>query len=139
MLRYAIPAFRLSKEVVKRQVGALVRMGIVFKTGVAIGEDISIEDLRAGFDAVFLAYGAWKPLTPGVPGEDASGVYRALDYLTRINSGEKVSLGKKVAVIGGGSVAVDAARTALRTGAEEVHLVCLECRDFASKDRILAP
>ena len=138
MLRYSIPPFRLPKDVVKRQIEALQRMGIVFKVGVEVGKDVSMQDLRDRFDAVFVAGGTWKPLTLGVPGEDATGVLYALDYLKRINSGEKIPLGKKVVVIGGGSVAVDAARTALRSGAAEVRLVCLECRDLASIDRMLA-
>jgi NADPH-dependent glutamate synthase beta subunit-like oxidoreductase len=138
MLRYSIPPFRLPKEVVRRQIQALEQMGIIFKVGVNVGRDISLKDLRGRFDAVFVAGGTWKPLLLGVPGEDASGVYYALDYLKKINSGEKVPLGKKVVVIGGGSVAVDAARVALRSGAGEVRLVCLECRDLSSTDRMLA-
>ncbi len=94
--------------------------------------------IKAGSDAVFVAGGTWKSLKLGVPGEDARGVYSALDYLKRINSGEKISLGKRVIVIGGGSVAIDAARTARRTGASEVLVVCLETRELASKDRMLA-
>jgi NADPH-dependent glutamate synthase beta subunit-like oxidoreductase len=138
MLRYSIPPFRLPKEVVRKQIQALEQMGIIFKVGVNVGKDISLKDLLGRFDAVFVAGGTWKPLLLGVPGEDASGVYYALDYLKKINSGEKVPLGKKVVVIGGGSVAVDAARVALRSGAGEVHLVCLECRDLVSMDRMLA-
>jgi CO/xanthine dehydrogenase FAD-binding subunit len=80
----------------------------------------------------------WRSLKLGVPGENARGVHHALDYLSRINSGEKMHLGQTVIVIGGGSVAIDVARTARRSGAEEVHLVCLECRDLTSKDRMLA-
>ena len=113
-------------------------MGITFKTGVDIGKDIPMADLRGRFDAVFVAGGTWKALSLGVPGEESGGIHYALDYLKRINSGEKVRLGKRVVVIGGGSVAVDAARVALRTGAQEVHLVCLECRDLSSRDRMLA-
>lgn len=138
MLRYAIPPFRLPKDVVKRQIEALEHMGVAFKVGVDVGKDVSMEDLARGFDAVFVAGGTWKALKLGVPGEDAEAVTYALDYLSRINMGEKVALGKKVIVIGGGSVAVDAARTAKRSGAGEVHLVCLECRDLNSKDRMLA-
>ena len=95
---------------------------------------ISLDD----FDTVFVAGGTWKPLKLGVPGEEAKAVTYAIDYLSKINSGEKVALGKKVIVIGGGSVAIDVARTARRSGSEEVHLVCLECRDLTSKDRMLA-
>jgi len=138
MLRYSIPPFRLPKDVVKAQIEAFQRMGIVFRAGVEVGKDISMQELRDQFDAVFVAGGTWKPLMLGVPGEEAAGVLYALDYLKRINSGQKIPLGKSVVVIGGGSVAVDAARTALRSGAAEVRLVCLECRDLASIDRMLA-
>jgi NADPH-dependent glutamate synthase beta subunit-like oxidoreductase len=138
MLAYSIPPFRLPKEIVKKQVKALEDMGIIFEVGVNVGEDVSMKQLVDRFDAVFVAGGTWKALKLGVPGEDAEGVRYALDYLRDINSGKKVSLGRKVIVIGGGSVAIDTARTARRSGAEEVHLVCLECRDLTSKDRMLA-
>jgi NADPH-dependent glutamate synthase beta subunit-like oxidoreductase len=138
MLLYSIPPFRLPKEVVRRQIEALKGMGIIFKTGVDVGKDTSLAELKSGVHAVFIAGGTWKSLKLGIPGEDARGVVYALDYLKTINSGTKVPLGKKVIVIGGGSVAIDAARTARRTGTDEVHLVCLECRDLSSKDRMLA-
>jgi len=138
MLRYSIPPFRLPKEVVKKQVKALEDMGIVFKVGVNVGKDVSFKELTNTFNAVFVAGGTWKGFTLGVPGEEAKDVMYAIDYLGIVNSGEKVPLGKKVIVIGGGSVAVDVARTARRSGSEEVHLVCLECRDLTSKDRMLA-
>jgi NADPH-dependent glutamate synthase beta subunit-like oxidoreductase len=138
MLRYGIPPFRLPKDVVKKQVKVLENMGITFKVNVNVGKDIPIKDLLEGFDTAFLAGGTWKPLTLGVPGEEAKAVTYAMDYLSKINSGEKVALGKKVIVIGGGSVAIDVARTARRSGSDEVHLVCLECRDLTSKDRMLA-
>jgi len=138
MLLYSIPPYRLPKDVVKKQVQALKGMGIKFELGVDVGSDVALTDLKQRFDAVFLAGGTWKSLQLGVPGEDAKGVYYALDYLKRINAGEKVPLGGKVIVIGGGSVAVDSARTARRLGAAEVHLVCLECREPGSKDSMLA-
>jgi len=138
MLFYSIPPYRLPKDLVRRQVRALKDMGISFQVGVDVGKDVAVADLKKRFDAIFLAGGAWKSVRLGVPGEDAKGVRYALDYLKAINSGEKIPLGKKVIVVGGGSVAIDAARTAGRTGAEEVHLICLECRDLTSKDRMLA-
>jgi NADPH-dependent glutamate synthase beta subunit-like oxidoreductase len=138
MLRYSIPPFRLPKEVVKKQVDALEGMGIIFKVGVNVGKDVSLKDLASKSDAVFMAGGTWRGLKLGVPGEEAKDVTYAIDYLGKVNSGEKVPLGKKVIVIGGGSVAIDVARTARRSGSEEVHLVCLECRDLTSKDRMLA-
>src|SRR5208337_5340386 len=80
----------------------------------------------------------WKSLKLGIPGENAGGIYSALEYLSRINRGEKMALGKKVIVIGGGSVAIDVARTARRLGSELVNLVCLETIDLTSKDRMPA-
>ncbi len=112
-------------------------MGIQFETAVNMDSSLAA-NISADSDAIFVAGGTWRSLKLGVPGEDARGVYYALDYLKRINSGEKISLGKKVIVIGGGSVAIDAARTARRTGSDEVHVVCLETRDLASKDRMPA-
>ncbi len=145
MLLYSIPPYRLPKEVVRKQVQALKSMGVKFEMSVDWG---SVRSRASGpqvggtpalqLDAVFLAGGTWKSLQLGVPGEQGQGVYYALDYLSRINSGEKLGLGTKVIVVGGGSVAVDVARTVRRLGAGEVHLVCLETRDLASKDRMPA-
>jgi NADPH-dependent glutamate synthase beta subunit-like oxidoreductase/CO/xanthine dehydrogenase FAD-binding subunit len=138
MLLYSIPPYRLPKDVVRRQVQALRGMGIAFEVGVEVGKDVPLEEIKARFDAIFAAGGTWKSLKLGVPGEDAQSVHYALDYLKKINSGEKVPLGSKVIVLGGGSVAIDAARTARRLGAGDVQIVCLECLDLTSKDRMLA-
>ena len=138
MLLHSIPPYRLPKDVVRRQTEALRGMGIVFETGVEVGKDVSLADLETRFDAIFAAGGTWRSLKLGVPGEEAEGVLYALDYLKKINSGERVSLGDRVIVIGGGSVAIDAARTAKRLGASDVRVVCLECREPDSKDRMLA-
>ncbi|MDM7994949.1 MAG: FAD binding domain-containing protein [Acidobacteriota bacterium] len=137
MLFYSIPPYRLPKEIVRTQIRALSGMGIRFEVGVSV-ESALAQKIQLESDAVFVAGGTWRSLKLNVPGEDAAGVFSALDYLKQINSGEPQSLGRKVIVVGGGSVAIDAARTARRTGAEEVHLVCLETRDLASKDRMLA-
>jgi len=137
MLFYSIPPYRLPKEIVRKQIRALSGMGICFEAGVSVDSALA-QKIQLESDAVFVAGGTWRSLKLDVPGEDAAGVYPALDYLRQINAGEPLSLGRKVIVIGGGSVAIDAARTARRTGAEEVHLVCLETRDLASKDRMLA-
>jgi NADPH-dependent glutamate synthase beta subunit-like oxidoreductase/CO/xanthine dehydrogenase FAD-binding subunit len=138
MLRYSIPPFRLSKDVLKRLVGALSGMGVAFEVGKDVSGKTAVADLRKTHDAVLLALGTWRSLKLGVPGEDAEGVHYALDYLARINRGETVALGRKVVVVGGGSVAIDAARTARRLGVAEVYVVCLECREPGSKDKMLA-
>jgi NADPH-dependent glutamate synthase beta subunit-like oxidoreductase len=138
MLLYSIPPYRLPKDVVSSQIQALKGMGIRFELNVDVEKQTALASIKSACDAVFVAGGTWKNVKLGVPGEDAEGVYSALDYLKKINSGEEVPLGKRVIVIGGGGVAVDAARTARRTGSEEVRLVCLESRDLASRDRMLA-
>jgi NADPH-dependent glutamate synthase beta subunit-like oxidoreductase/CO/xanthine dehydrogenase FAD-binding subunit len=138
MLLYSIPPFRLPKAVVRKQVQAFESMGIRFEVGAKIDGAADVTRIKADFDALFLAGGTWKSLKLNVRGEDAKGVLAALDYLTRVNSGERVFLGKKVIIVGGGSVAIDVARTARRLGSEEVHIVCLETRELASKDRMPA-
>lgn len=138
MLLYSVPPYRLPKDVVRRQIEALRGMGTTIEVGVDVGGEVSFDALTKGFNAVLVAGGTWKSMKLGVPGEEAQGVHYALDYLKKINSGEKVPLGNKVIVIGGGSVAIDAARTARRLGSGDVHLVCLECREPGSKDRMLA-
>jgi NADPH-dependent glutamate synthase beta subunit-like oxidoreductase len=138
MILYSIPPFRLSKDVVRRQIDALAGMGIAFEKGVDVGKSVTMADLGQRFDAIVVACGTWRSLRLGVPGEEAEGVHYALEYLKRINSGERPPLGSRVVVVGGGSVAIDAARCARRLGSEDVHVVCLECRDPASKDRMLA-
>jgi NADPH-dependent glutamate synthase beta subunit-like oxidoreductase/CO/xanthine dehydrogenase FAD-binding subunit len=138
MLRYSIPSYRLPKDVVQGLVKALEEMGISFKLGVNVGASVAMGDLKKQYDAVLLAEGTWKSLRLGVPGEDKEGVQYALDYLARVNKGEKVALGEKVVVVGGGSVAIDAARTAKRLGARKVNVICLECRELGTKDSMLA-
>jgi NADPH-dependent glutamate synthase beta subunit-like oxidoreductase len=138
MLLYSIPPYRLPKDIVKKQIHALENMGIRFEVGIHVGKDVSFNELMSRFKAVFVAGGTWKSVKLGVPGEEASEVSYALDYLYGINSGKRLPIGRKVIVVGGGSVAIDAARTAKRQGAQEVHLLCLECRDLTSKDRMLA-
>ena len=138
MILYSIPPFRLPKDVVRRQIEALAGMGIAFEAGVDVGKSVTMADLGQRFDAIVVACGTWRSLRLGVPGEEAEGLHYALEYLKRINSGERPPLGSRVVVVGGGSVAIDAARCARRMGSQDVHVVCLECRDPASKDQMLA-
>ena len=136
LMRYGIPEYRLPERVLDHEIALIEESGVHIKTDAPVDR---VDDLfKQGYRAAFLATGAWKSLGLNVPGEDAAGVVYALDLLRQVNSGERVDTGKKAVVIGGGSVAVDAARTALRLGAEDVHLVCLECLDLQSKDRMLA-
>lgn len=136
LLRYGVPEYRLPREVLNDEISFIEELGTEIKTNTKIENVDAL--LGQGYKAVFVATGAWQSYKMGIPGEDAKGVLYAMDFLKQANSGKKVRLGKRVVVVGGGSVAVDTARVAKRLGAEEVHLVCLECRDFASKDRMLA-
>lgn len=127
VLTYGIPPYRLSKQVVKQQVQAIEQTGVQFKYKVQIGKDITLEQLQKEYAAVFLATGAWKPSSLGIPEEGL--LTQALDFLGQVNRGLRKLQAKKVLVIGGGSVAFDAATSALRAGAKEVTLACLESRE----------
>ena len=119
MLRYGIPAFRLEREVLDAEIEVLRELGVEFKCGVEIGKDITLDQLRKdGYEAFYLGIGAQKSAKLGIPGEDTDGVYGGIDFLRMVNEGEKLKLGKKVVVIGGGNVAMDVARTAVRLGAD---------------------
>ena len=133
VLVYGIPEFRLPKQkVVKKEIEKVKELGVKFETNVVIGKSTTIDQLieDEGFEAVFIGSGAGLPMFMGIPGENASGVFSANEYLTRSNLMKAfddsydtpIAAGKKVAVVGGGNVATDAARTALRLGAE-VHIV----------------
>ncbi len=133
VLVYGIPEFRLPKErVVRKEIENVKRLGVKFETNVVVGKAVTIDQLLEdeGFEAVFIGSGAGLPKFMGIPGENANGVFSANEYLTRSNlmkafkedSKTPIMRGKKVAVVGGGNVAMDAARTALRLGAE-VHIV----------------
>jgi NADPH-dependent glutamate synthase beta subunit-like oxidoreductase/CO/xanthine dehydrogenase FAD-binding subunit len=118
MLLYSIPPYRLPKDVVRKQIQALRGMGIKFEVGVDVGKDVALAKLMARFDAVFLASGAWKERPLGIKGEKIA--LSGLEFLNRVNAGVREIPGKKIAVIGGGNVAVDVARTLRRLGGEPV-------------------
>ena len=133
VLVYGIPEFRLPKEaVVKKEIENVESLGVKIEKNVIVGKSVTIDELieEEGFEAVFIGSGAGLPKFMGIPGENANGVFSANEYLTRSNlmkafnedSNTPIMRGKKVAVVGGGNVAMDAARTALRLGAE-VHIV----------------
>lgn len=132
VLRYGIPPFRLPRTVLDREIESLKKLGVQFKTNVVVGKSITIKQLEEdGFDAIFICSGAGLPKMLGVPGENFNGVYSANEFLTRVNlmqaheetTPTPIRIGKKVAVIGGGNVAMDAARVAVRVGFEEVIIV----------------
>ncbi len=118
MLTLGIPEYRLPRDTLQHEINAIEKMGAEIHLNTPIGEKISFEQLRLDYEAVFVATGAHVDLKMGIPGEDAKGVYESLSFLRKINLGEKVPLGKKVAVVGGGNTAIDATRVALRMGAD---------------------
>ena len=132
VLVYGIPEFRLPKSIVKKEVETLKELGVDIQTNVVIGKTLTVDELfDMGYEAVFIGSGAGLPMFMGIPGEGFKGVYSANEYLTRSNLMKSylenpdtpIMKGGKVAVIGGGNVAMDAARTALRLGAEKVYIV----------------
>ena len=129
MLTLGIPSFRLEKEVIDVEIEVLREMGVTFKTGVEVGKDITLDQLRSeGFEAFYLAIGAQGGRALGVEGEDAQGVISGVEFLRNVNLGNKADLTGNVVVVGGGNVAIDVARTATRQGAASVNLFCLESR-----------
>ncbi|HEX7596980.1 MAG TPA: FAD-dependent oxidoreductase, partial [Polyangia bacterium] len=124
MLRLGVPAYRLPRDVLDYEINQLLNPRVEVKLNTKLGKDISVEGLKqSGYAAVFVATGAHKSLKMDLPGSDAAGVLYGLDFLAPINLGERVQVGKKVVVVGGGNVAMDAARAALRVGASEVRVV----------------
>ena len=132
VLVYGIPEFRLPKAIVKKEIDNLIKMGVDLQTNMIIGKTLTVDELlQMGFEAVFIGSGAGLPNFMGIPGESLKGVYSANEFLTRSNLMKAykdepetpIMKGGKVAVVGGGNVAMDAARTALRLGAEKVYIV----------------
>jgi NADPH-dependent glutamate synthase beta subunit-like oxidoreductase/2,4-dienoyl-CoA reductase-like NADH-dependent reductase (Old Yellow Enzyme family) len=131
MLTVGIPEYRLPRSVVEREVTNIQKYGVEIRLNSPVGKDgLTFESLwQEGYQAIFVAAGAHKSMPLGVPGEDLTGVFHGTALLREINLGNKVKVGKKVAVVGGGNVAVDAARSALRAGAKEVVIVYRRSRD----------
>ena len=162
MLRLGIPEYRLPRELIKLEINAILNLGVELKVGTRLGRDFLLSDLRAqGFRSVFLAPGAQRSRDLEIAGVDLDGVLKGVDFLLNVNMGYRVELGGRVLVVGGGNVAVDVARSALRTpvrdeainptlnivtaldvarsavrfGAKEVHIVCLEPLEAMPADR----
>ena len=151
MLRLGIPEYRLPRELIRLEINAILSLGVELKLNSAVGRDFTINDLKKqGYQSIFIGIGAHKSRDLRIAGVELDGVFRAVDFLLNVNMGYRVELGNKVVVIGGGNVAIDAARTAIRQekvevghvtevaealdvarsavrfGAKEVHMVCLE-------------
>ncbi|MFC1910181.1 NAD(P)-binding protein [Chloroflexota bacterium] len=118
MLRWGIPDYRLRKDLLDKEIQAILNLGVEIKYNTRIGENITLDDLHKDYKAVYAAIGGHIGMKLGVPGEDGVNVFTGADFLRRVNSGEKVNVGKKVIVIGGGNSAIDAAQVSKRLGAE---------------------
>lgn len=139
MLVYGIPSFKLEKEVVQAEIDIIRAMGVEIKTGIEVGKDVTLEELRSqGYKAFYLAVGCQGGRRAGIPGEDAEGVMTAVEFLKTVSEEKAYPVNGKVVVIGGGNVAIDTARTSQRCGALEVSMYCLESRDTmpASEEEI---
>ena len=140
MLLNGIPSFRLEKDVIAAEIEVLKTMGVEFRFGIDVGSDVTIQQLRDEvYKAFYIAIGARGGRMAGVPGEDAKGVMSGIEFLNKVNKDEEhMKLSGKTVVIGGGNVAMDVARTALRAGSDDVSMYCLESRDEmpAAKDEI---
>jgi thioredoxin reductase/ferredoxin len=161
MLVTGVPVYRLPRDLVQREIDAILSLGVELKLNTAVGEDITIPELRdRGFEAILIAAGLQNSRRIRIEGEDLDGVLHGIEFLREVNLGRSVEVGERVVVVGGGSVAFDVARTALRepgsrraemedfyeaadaarvalrVGAKEIHLVCLESRDEMPADEI---
>ena len=123
MLRYGIPEYRLPKAVLDEEIADIEALGVTLKNNFKIGKDASFEEIKSRYDAVIVAIGAWQSMGLRCEGADLSGVYGGIDFLEAVALGNPPDSGKKVAVVGGGNTAMDACRTAVRLGAENVYVV----------------
>jgi len=130
MLKQCIPEFRLPKKFLNTEIEHIKDLGVEIKTNVKVGRDLTLDQLwQQGFKAIFISVGAHKTRKLSVEGESLNGVFDALEFLRQVNNNEKVKVGERVAVIGGGNVAIDSARTALRLGAKEVTILYRRSRN----------
>ncbi|MFH0786132.1 MAG: NAD(P)-binding protein [Pseudomonadota bacterium] len=146
MLRYGIPEYRLPKKILRKEIGFIQQLGVEIKTGTQVGRDPSLEEINNTFQAVFIAAGAQGGRKLGIEGEALPGVWEGIRFLRRINLGEKVKIGRRVAIIGGGNTAIDCARSARRMGGKNITILyrrswaemtaLLEDRSVAEKEGI---
>ncbi|MEE1011621.1 MAG: FAD-dependent oxidoreductase [Acutalibacteraceae bacterium] len=136
MLRYGIPEYRLPKAVLAKEVEAIAKLGVEMKNNIKVGKDISFEEIRNGADAVLVTVGAWKGSSIRCKGEELDGVLSGIDFLREVNMGNIPEIGKNVAVVGGGNTAMDACRTAVRCGAENVYVIYRRTRAEAPAEDI---
>jgi NADPH-dependent glutamate synthase beta subunit-like oxidoreductase len=129
MLRYAIPDYRIQPDILDKEFDVLKDLKVNFKTNMPIGKETTIADLQKNYQAIFIGSGAWLSKKIPVEGSDLDGVLWGLDFLLDTKKKKISSINGRVVVIGGGNVAMDVSRTAIRMGANEVQLACLECNE----------
>ncbi len=130
MLRYGVPSFKLEKDVIDAEIDIIRQLGVEIRCGVEVGKDVTLDELRSqGYKAFYIAIGCQGGRKANIPGEDAEGVMTAVDFLRTVGGDESYPVRGKAVVVGGGNVAIDVARTAVRCGAESVKMFCLEPRD----------
>ena len=130
MLTYGIPSYKLEKDVVEAEIQILRELGVEIRCGVEVGKDVTLDQLRQqGYQAFYIAIGCQGGRKANIPGEDSPGVMSAVDFLHSVAGGEADPIQGRCIVVGGGNVAIDVARSALRCGAQQVQMVCLESRD----------
>ena len=135
MLTLGIPAFRLEKDVLNAEIDILREMGVEFRCGVEVGRGVTIQQLRdEGYKGFYLAIGAQKSAKLNIPGEELEGVFGGVEFLREVNLGNKPAIGKRCAVIGGGNVAMDVCRSAVRLGAEETYIIYRRSQDEMPAD-----
>lgn len=136
MLRYGIPQYRLPKEILDEEIASITELGVEIKNNVRVGKDITLDELKEKFDAVVVAVGAWTSVPMRIDGEELDGVYGGIDFLRSVAMKNPVKIGKRVAVIGGGNTAMDACRTAVRLGAEDVYVIYRRTRAEMPAEKI---
>ncbi len=136
MLAVGIPDYRLPPEILKRDIDTIGSLGVTFKTETAVGKDIPVDTIKTDYDALFISTGAHNSRKLEIPGEESRGVIHGIDFLRTYSLKEKVEIGDKVVVVGGGNTAIDAARTAIRLGADNVKLLYRRTREEMPADEI---
>jgi NADPH-dependent glutamate synthase beta subunit-like oxidoreductase len=129
MMAVGIPEFRLPRDVMKKEIEVIAKLGVEIKLNTRIGKDIQLADLQKDYDAVFVAVGAHKARSLGIENENAIGVIDGTEFLYKVNTGEKVDVQAKVAILGGGNVAIDCARTCVRLGFKDVNIIYRRSRE----------
>ncbi|MDR0851254.1 MAG: FAD-dependent oxidoreductase [Clostridiales Family XIII bacterium] len=136
MLRYGIPEYRLPNAALDEEIAIIEAMGVEIRTNTRIGKDTGFDTLQSDYDAVAVGIGAWVSTGTGAKGEDLDGVLGGIDFLRRVVRGEELSLGNRIAIVGGGNTAMDVCRTAVRLGADKVYNIYRRTKDEMPADRI---